>query len=169
LVPVFQPVGAEDVGQATGEEGAMIARRFPLAPLSGVAALAIAGLWLAAAPLAAQTRTDSTTTGDYLFRTYCASCHGMAAKGDGPLAASMRQRPADLTEIARRNKGVFPTEEVHRIIDGRQPVKGHGGADMPVWGDVFARTSGGGDEASITARIQALVRYLEGLQARTGS
>ncbi|MGE0360844.1 MAG: cytochrome c [Vicinamibacterales bacterium] len=147
----------------------MTARRFPLAPLTGAAALAMASLCLAAAPLAAQTRTDSTTTGDYLFRTYCASCHGTSAKGDGPLAASLRQRPADLTEIARRNKGVFPTEQVHRIIDGRQPVKGHGGPDMPVWGDVFARASGVQSEANITSRIEALVRYIEGLQARTAN
>lgn len=147
----------------------MTAPRIPLAPLTHVAVLGIVGVCLASAPLVAQTRTDSTTTGDYLFRTYCASCHGTSAKGDGPLAASMRQRPADLTEIARRNKGVFPSEQVYRIIDGRQPVKGHGGSDMPVWGDVFARTSGGADEASITTRIQALVRYIEGLQARTGN
>ncbi len=108
-------------------------------------------------------------SGDYLFRTYCASCHGASARGDGPLAESMRTRPADLTEIAKRNMGVFPRDQVFRMIDGRQPVKGHGGADMPVWGDVFARSSQVRNEAVITARIDALVRYLEGLQARTAN
>ena len=101
------------------------------------AALTFAGAVLTSAPLGAQTR-PSAASGDYLFRTYCASCHGTSARGDGPLADSMRTRPADLTEIAKRNKGVFPREQVFRIIDGRQPMKGHGGNDMPVWGDVFA-------------------------------
>ena len=106
-----------------------------------------------------------TPSGEYLFRTHCASCHGVNAKGDGPLADSMRQRPTDLTEIARRNKGVFPSDEIGRIIDGRTAVKGHGGT-MPVWGDVFNRTEGA-TSAVVRRRIETLVRYLQGLQART--
>jgi mono/diheme cytochrome c family protein len=133
------------------------------------AALTMAGAVMASTPLGAQTPPPSAASGDYLFRTYCASCHGAAARGDGPLADSMRTRPADLTEIAKRNKGVFPRDQVFRIIDGRQPVKGHGGADMPVWGDVFARSSQVRNEAVISERIEALVRYLEGLQARTAN
>ncbi len=129
--------------------------------------LVIAGLSLAAALLAmpAQAQTSSAT-GDYLFRTYCAACHGESAKGNGPLAESMRKRPSDLTEIAKRNKGAFPTEQVHRMIDGRQPVKGHGGPDMPVWGDVFSRSVEGGDPDIVKKRIEALVSYLAGIQAR---
>lgn len=134
-----------------------------------VAALTVVGAMMASAALGAQTQPDSAANGDYLFRTYCASCHGTSARGDGPLADAMRTRPADLTEIARRNMGVFPREQVFRIIDGRQPVRGHGGADMPVWGDVFARSSQVRNEAVITARIEALVRYLEGLQARAAN
>jgi mono/diheme cytochrome c family protein len=134
--------------------------------LGFAAALTFAGVVTASAPLGAQTQTDGAS-GDYLFRTYCASCHGASARGDGPLADSMRVRPADLTEIAKRNMNVYPREQVFRIIDGRQPVKGHGGSQMPVWGDVFARSSQVHNEAMITARIEALVRYLEGLQART--
>jgi mono/diheme cytochrome c family protein len=147
----------------------MTAIRAHILRIAGVATLTIAGSVLASAPLGAQAQPSSSPTGDYLFRTYCASCHGNSAKGDGPLAESLRKRPADLTEIARRNKGVFPRDQVFRIIDGRQPVKGHGGANMPVWGDVFARSSEVHNEAAITERIEALVRYLEGLQARTAN
>ncbi len=57
--------------------------------------------------------------GSELFRTYCATCHGTSARGDGPLASSMTRKPADLTEIARRNGGLFPTERVSRTIDGK--------------------------------------------------
>jgi hypothetical protein len=37
---------------------------------------------------------------------------------------------------------------------------------MPVWGDAFSKTTSDSDEASIKARITALVTYLESLQER---
>lgn len=107
-----------------------------------------------------------STPGGEVFRTYCATCHGTSARGDGPLAASMRKKPADLTEIAKRNGGEFPSELVFRTIDGRNPVRGHGGPDMPVWGDAFSRSREAGDEVRVKAVIQSLVEYLESIQQR---
>ena len=130
------------------------------------ACLAMALSGIVATSAAAQ---GTAPMGAYLFRTYCASCHGTSARGDGPLADSMRRRPADLTAIAQRNKGVFPTEQVFQIIDGRTPVKGHGGADMPVWGDVFSKSSESGGPEAVKRQIEGLVRYLEGLQTKTGN
>ena len=46
-------------------------------------------------------------------------------------------------------------------------AKGHGGPDMPVWGDVFARSGDVSDPAIVQARIKALVAYLEGIQVKT--
>ena len=80
---------------------------------------------------------DQSYSGSDLFKTYCAACHGTSAHGDGPLAAMMKKPPPDLTQFAARNGGTFPSALVAQIIDGRQPVKGHGGPDMPVWGDAF--------------------------------
>jgi hypothetical protein len=80
----------------------------------------------------------------------------------------MKKPPPDLTQIAARNGGTFPAALVAQIIDGRQPVKGHGGSDMPVWGDAFKASRLGSSEESIQARIQALVEYLERLQERGG-
>jgi nucleotide-binding universal stress UspA family protein/mono/diheme cytochrome c family protein len=113
-----------------------------------------------------QPQLKQTVAGGELFRTYCATCHGTAARGDGPLASSMTRKPADLTEIARRNGGVFPTELVYRTIDGKNPVRGHGGPDMPVWGDAFARSRDGGDPAKVKQLIQSLVDFLESIQSR---
>lgn len=110
--------------------------------------------------------TQAIMDGAYLFRTYCASCHGTSARGDGPLADAMSRRPPNLTEFQKRNQGVFSKDLVFRIIDGRQKVRGHGGPDMPVWGDAFTRAVEGGDEKIVTLRIQALVDYLESIQAR---
>jgi mono/diheme cytochrome c family protein len=135
-----------------------------------VATVVAAVLLAAQAPATAQEAQAGANApmGAYLFKTYCASCHGTAALGNGPLADSMRRRPANLTEIAKRNKGVFSKDLVFRIIDGRSPVRGHGGPDMPVWGDAFMRTSDTADEASVRHRIQSLVEYLETIQARDG-
>ena len=79
----------------------------------------------------------------------------------------MKRRPADLTEITKRNLGIFPSDRVFQTIDGRKPVKGHGGPDMPVWGDAFARAADGGGEEAVRNRIQSLVAYLESIQIKT--
>ncbi len=102
--------------------------------------------------------------GAALFRTYCASCHGPLAKGDGPLAGQLRIQPPDLTLIARRNKGKWDGGKVARMIDGREPVKGHGGPDMPVWGDVFKSSRDGYDEESVKGKVRELTEYIESLQ-----
>ena len=105
-------------------------------------------------------------TGGEVFRTYCATCHGPSGRGDGPLASSMRRKPADLTEISKRNGGEYPSEIVFRTIDGRTPVRSHGGPDMPVWGDAFARSQDGGDPATVKERIDSLVGYIRSLQVK---
>jgi mono/diheme cytochrome c family protein len=109
---------------------------------------------------------QETYSGSELFKTYCVACHGTSARGDGPLAANMKKPPPDLTQFAARNGGEFPSELVGRIIDGRQPVKGHGGPDMPVWGDAFRASRTGNSEEAVQARIKALVEYLKFLQER---
>jgi mono/diheme cytochrome c family protein len=116
---------------------------------------------------AAQSPRESrpVPAGSGLYSNYCAVCHGTDAKGTGPLAESLKRRPADLTMIARNNMGVYDRELVRRIIDGRNPVKGHGGGDMPVWGDAFERSVDAGPQA-VEARLESLVAYLATLQVR---
>ncbi|MEY4094066.1 MAG: hypothetical protein RLZZ53_1265 [Acidobacteriota bacterium] len=133
-----------------------------------VALIAMAAMFLLTtltAPAAAQ-EYKQVTPGAEVFRTYCASCHGTAARGDGPLASAMTRKPANLTEIAQRNGGTFPSELVFKTIDGRQPVRGHGGPDMPVWGDAFSRSREAGEAERVKAVIQSLVSYLDSIQVR---
>jgi mono/diheme cytochrome c family protein len=103
--------------------------------------------------------------GSQLFRTYCATCHGTTGRGNGPMAEQLRRMPPDLTQYTARNGGVFPSERVHRIIDGRD-VPSHGDPAMPVWGDAFRRGRGDSSEESVRARIDAIVKYLAGIQER---
>jgi mono/diheme cytochrome c family protein len=106
----------------------------------------------------------ATVAGSSLFKTYCATCHGVEAKGDGPLADQLRVRPPDLTRFAQRNGGAMDKDKARRIIDGRDPVKGHGGPDMPVWGDVFKRAEEGFSDKKAQQRIDALVAYVADIQ-----
>ena len=103
--------------------------------------------------------------GAYADRTYCATCHGTDGKGEGPLADSLRFHPPDLTLIAKRSGGEFPTEKIHRIVDGRKPLPGHGGPDMPIWGDAFRNAETGYDDAKVKEKIRSIVDYLHTLQA----
>jgi len=133
-------------------------------PVNRPALLVVVGsAGLAAAALAPVISSESGST---LYRSYCASCHGTSAKGDGPLAANLRTAPSDLTRLAKRNHGKFDAEKVRRAIDGRDAREIHGGTDMPVWGDAFKRAGEGYDEAQVKERINALVDHIATLQER---
>ena len=112
--------------------------------------------------------TAATAQGRTLYKTHCAVCHGTTGRGDGPLAFRLNVPPPDVTLFAAHNGDVFPSATVRRIIDGRQRVVGHGGPDMPIWGDAFTRSSTGKPGDSPDERIDALVRYLESIQQRGG-
>jgi mono/diheme cytochrome c family protein len=134
------------------------------APIFVVAA--VASLPLTASAQQTTEAVLSGSSGEAMFKTYCGSCHGKSAKGDGPLADSLRFRPADLTLIAKRNGGKFDSDKVYRTIDGRDTIKGHGGTDMPVWGDAFKRSDEGYSEKAVKARIQSIVDYLKSIQVK---
>lgn len=49
---------------------------------------------------------ESVDHGAFLYRKYCAGCHGAGGRGDGPAAAALAVRPPDLTEhIAHHRPG----------------------------------------------------------------
>ena len=104
-------------------------------------------------------------SGSYTYRTYCATCHGGGGKGDGPLAENLRFQPPDLTLMARNNGGKYPADLVEKIVDGRKPVDGHGGPDMPVWGDAFKNTETGFDDEKVKQKIKSVVDHVGTIQA----
>ena len=126
--------------------------------------LAAATLIAAAASAQGPGADQRQLLGSSVYRTSCSVCHGPDAKGDGPLADSLRFLPPDLTLLARKNGGTFPKQRVLRTVDGRNPVKGHGGPDMPVWGDAFRQTREGWSEQQARQRIEAVVEHLASLQ-----
>jgi mono/diheme cytochrome c family protein len=103
--------------------------------------------------------------GAQLFRTYCATCHGITGRGDGPVAEQLRKTPPDLTKYTARNGGVFPSERLRQIVDGRD-VASHGDREMPVWGDAFRSARGGLSPEAVKTRIEAIIRYVGAIQER---
>jgi mono/diheme cytochrome c family protein len=107
----------------------------------------------------------SAASGRDMFNAYCASCHGVNAKGDGPAAAALNSKPADLTALAAHNGGKFPADRIISILRGQATVTAHGNRDMPVWGPVFWKMSQG-HEAEMQQRIANLTHYIESLQSK---
>lgn len=105
--------------------------------------------------------------GQSWFRSYCAACHGIDARGHGPVAEYLTTQPADLTRIAARD-GSFDKARIAGFIDGRVRVKAHGSPEMPVWGRPLDDRSSGGfsDETLLEpGAIYLIVEYLASIQA----
>lgn len=82
------------------------------------------------------TSAASVTAGAAAYKKYCAFCHGVAAKGDGPLAPK-DSKPADLTD-AKWDHGGTDGEIYAAIQDGlgtTSVMKGFKGKmpDQDVW------------------------------------
>jgi len=109
-------------------------------------------------------RLISSLDGAALFKAYCAVCHGNDGKGGGPMAASLKAAPSDLTRIAARNNGAFPLPRVERIISGEELVPGgHGTRAMPIWGPIFSQIAWDQDLGRL--RMHNLAAYIGRLQA----
>lgn len=129
-------------------------------------------VWIAvslAALTVSAAAAQEMSNGEQEFMNSCAVCHGVDGKGDGPLADTLRKRPADLTTLTRRNGGEFPYWRVYATIDGRGMIPEHGERDMPVWADQFLpddvkRYGPYGGEAVTTERIHNLAGYVQTLQ-----
>jgi len=107
----------------------------------------------------------SPASGHEMFMSYCASCHGKDAKGNGPAASALKIAPADLTALAKKNGGKYPSLKVTAVLSGQTDLAAHGNKEMPVWGAVFWRMSGG-HEGEVQQRVANLNRYIESLQGK---
>ena len=85
------------------------------------------------------------TAGLKLFGNYCVGCHGMKGEGDGPAAAGLRPKPANLA--AHR----YTREQIVTVL-----WRGVAGTSMPAWRD------------QPRDRIASLVEYVAGLGEQAG-
>ncbi len=110
---------------------------------------------------------ETPESGAQIFAAECASCHGADARGDGPYARGLETAPPDMTTIASRNGGEFPTDQVMSTIDGLQR-DAHFSAAMPEFGagdmgaTVIVENNGLG--TPVPTKLLLLTEYIELLQ-----
>ncbi len=112
----------------------------------------------------------SAASGEEMYLSYCAACHGTSGKGDGPAASELKTPPTNLTIICPKSQcGQFPNGYVAQAIaTGPQEAKAHGSKDMPVWGPLFRSLNRGSStpSADVQLRINNLSNYIESLQVK---
>jgi len=97
----------------------------------------------------------------------CAACHGVNGTGDGPAARGLAVELPDLTTLAARNDGVFPTNQVMSTIDGLNRGA-HFNDAMPEFGagdmgeTVIVEEDGLG--TPVPMRLLVLTEYLQSIQ-----
>ncbi len=135
--------------------------------LIGASAMIIAATGVTTAVAA-----DKVDLGKREYDSNCIACHGKDLKG-GAYVDFLKVTPPDLTQLSKKNGGVFPLERVYAVIDGRQEVKAHGPRDMPIWGRDYQIKAGEhyvdmnyDPEAFVRGRIFALIDYLNRMQAK---
>ena len=104
--------------------------------------------------------------GASIFRNYCAACHGLEGRGNGPASKALKREVPDLTRLSQRNDGAFPALHVRTIImfgaDDLLPA--HGSKEMPIWGPIFHEIEFDRDLGNV--RLENVTKYLESNQRK---
>jgi mono/diheme cytochrome c family protein len=108
----------------------------------------------------------ASMAGSDLYQAYCASCHGRQGKGDGPTVPALKARLPDLTTLARRNGGIFPSARVAALVTHGEALASpaHGSREMPVWGPIFRALDP--NDTRATVRISSIVEFVASMQVK---
>ena len=110
-------------------------------------------------------KATNAASGQEMYASYCAVCHGANATGNGPAQSALKIPATDLTTLAQKNGGKYPGLHVSSILRGDAELAAHGSKDMPVWGPLFRNLSQGHD-AEVQQRITNINSYIESLQKK---
>lgn len=60
----------------------------------------------------------SPASGPEMYKAYCAVCHGMTGKGNGPAAEALKVPPSDLTTLAKKKWRKVPVRSCQERYPG---------------------------------------------------
>ena len=103
------------------------------------------------------------TSGKQMYTSYCAPCHGVDGRGNGPAASALKNQPMDLTGLAKSNHGKFPDTHIVSVLKFGSETPAHGSAQMPVWGPILGRMNQSNFQEK-ELRVSNLSRYLKTIQ-----
>ena len=83
-------------------------------------------------------KPTSAASGQEMYNSYCATCHGVDGRGSGPAAPALKVPPNDLTTLSLRNGGTYPWDRVQAVLSFGVENPAHGSAEMPIWGHLFS-------------------------------
>ena len=107
----------------------------------------------------------SAASGKLMYSSYCAPCHGVDGRGQGPVASALRTPPMDLTMLSRNNHEKFPDTHIVSVLQNGAEIPSHGTAEMPVWGPILGKMTQSNPQDRLL-RISNLSRYLETMQVK---
>lgn len=103
--------------------------------------------------LADPAQDEAVKKGKEHFKIFCTNCHGDNADGKGPLAASLKIVPADLTALEQTGGDMCLTERVLKAVAGVHDVVPGQEHQMPTFS---------GNLESVT--IYEISQYLKSIQ-----
>ena len=104
-------------------------------------------------------------SGKQMYKDYCAACHGMEGKGNGPAVEFLKASPPDLTIMAKGHNDTYVTDHVRTVLRFGTESKAHGTLDMPLWGQMFSALNSH-DDAVVKLRINNLCEYVQSIQQK---
>ena len=128
--------------------------------LAGVGLVAL--LWAPSHAALAQ-QEDVIESGQQQFNQKCTVCHGLDGKGGGVLGLHLKEQPADLSRLSKKNGGIFPFWEIYGKIDRRDKFAAPTDpAICPSWGtdERYEGTSG----RLAMGQILEIVFFLQSIQ-----
>ena len=139
--------------------------------LAGLAAVVVAGVAYAnqstAKTVIIPVSKAPLNNGKQMYVNYCAPCHGVEGKGNGPAAAALKKQPTDLAVLSRNHGGKFPSTHIMSVLEFGAANSSHGTAEMPVWGPMLGKMDTTIAEPNVRVlRISNLSQYVQSLQAK---
>ena len=104
------------------------------------------------------------TSGEQMYKNYCAVCHGAEGRGDGPAAEFLKAPLPDLRTLAQRHHGKYPANYVSETLRLGTGSHAHGTIDMPLWGPLFRTLDA--NQTLGELRIHNLTVFIESLQQK---